>query len=167
MSSKIDVRDIVRDHVATLVSYRTKQRSLSDVVTFFVLPSLFGAVMLSRGYVLMRESCNVLITTLAVFAGLLFNLLVLVHTLMRRADSRVSPDESALVQQIASNISFATLVALFSLVPLTAQAVRNQEDRIGIVLSAIAFAVIANLCLTLLMILKRVHTLLRNEMVRS
>ena len=167
MSSKIDIRDIIQDHLSTLEDFRTGKRSKFDIFTFFVVPVLVGSVFFSRSYVLVRESCNVMITALAVLAGLLFNLLVLVHTVVRRSDSRVSADESALVKQIASNISFATLAALISLVPLTVQAVRNCRDLSGEMLSAISFTIVTNLCLTLLMVLKRVHTLLSNEMARG
>ena len=167
MSSKIDVRDLVRDHLATLVDRRTGRKSALDLTVFFVLPLIASAALAARGWTLSREASSILITALSIFAGLLFNLLVLVHGLIRRDDPLLQVDERVLLKQIYANISFATLISLTALVPLVGQALWNDAGWPGRLLSSLSYFLIGNFLLTLFMILKRVHTLLGNEFARG
>lgn len=167
MSSKIDVRDLVRDHMATLVDRRTGKSSKLDLAVFFVLPLAVASVLALRDWTLSHEASSILITALSIFAGLLFNLLVLVHGLIRREDPLRQADERVLVKQIYANISYATLVSLSALLPLVGQALWDSGGWPGRVLSFIGYFLIGNFLLTLYMILKRVHTLLGNEFSRG
>jgi hypothetical protein len=163
---KIDIRDIIHDHMRTLVNSATGSRSAGDLALFFIVPLIVGVAAVALDVPIRNTAANVLITALAIFTGLLFNLLVLVHGLIRRGDPLVSGAEVELLRQIYANISFAVLISLTSLVPLVLQAVLDASNALGKTLSVLIYFFVVNFILTLMMILKRVHALLGNEFQR-
>lgn len=163
MFTKIDVRQIVADHWHTLRDYGRNRQSPADVGLFVVLPvalALGGGLL---GFVLSGAAVGVIITALAVFAGLLFNLLLLAHGIIRRADTAPHfADERKLLEEVYSNIAYAILAAITCIVVLLGSFI-ERPDWVPRAISAVGLAVLAHFLLTLLMILKRVHVLLSRE----
>ena len=163
MLAKIDIRDIVRDHLATLVDYRTQKSSGLDYVLFFVVPAVAAAGLMYVKVGLTDTAVNVLITALSIFAGLLFNLLVLIASLV---DKRSAPtgesDARQVMKSIYANIAYSLLVSLLTLLPLGVFATLNDALAKKIAM-AVSYYFIGHFALTLLMVLKRMHVLLSFE----
>jgi hypothetical protein len=161
--AKIDIRDIVRDHLATLVDYRTQRASPLDYVLFFVVPAVVAAALMFLKVGLTDSAVNVLITALSIFAGLLFNLLVLIASL---ADKRAAPtgesDARQVMKSIYANIAYSLLVSLLTLLPLGLFATLKDELAKKIAM-AVSYYFIVHFALTLMMVLKRMHILLSFE----
>lgn len=160
MFNKIDVRDIVRDHFKTLTNYSTGRRAWLDFALFLVIPALIAFVAVASGLTLGDTALTVLITAIAVLGGLLFNLLVLVHTVAYRFKSPTGDkDGMKFVSEIYSNVSYCILVSLLSLVPLTLLPIVSG-NLVRVTLSGFGFFLSLHLLLSLLMLLKRLHALL-------
>ena len=160
MFNKIDVRDIVRDHFRTLTNYGTGRSALADYVLFLLIPALSAGAAAWTKVTLSDTALTVLVTAIAVLGGLLFNLLVLVHTVARRFKSSVGErDDMRFVSEIYSNVSYSILVSLLALVPLTLIPI-SLAGVIRVALNAVAILLSLHLLLTLLMLLKRLHALL-------
>jgi hypothetical protein len=165
MLRRIDVRVIVRDHIGTLTDYRTGRRYLGDYVLFFVAPIVAAALLLWQCVLLNATIANIVITSLAIFAGLLFNLLLLAHGMIRSTPPD-GVDEKRLIVEIYSNISYAILVSLAAIV---VSLISYISPALWFVYSASALAhfLVLNFLLTLLMILRRIHILLSKEFGRA
>lgn len=163
MFSKIDIRSIVVDHYRTLVSFKTGQHLFSDYFLFVGTPIIFSVIFYSYCLKIDSSSASVITTAVTILAGLLFNLLVLIHTVSNKNVSYTTKkDTYAIFIEVYSNISYSIFVSLISLVPLIFLSIvtNNFFARIA---SSIVIFLITHLLLTLLMILKRIHFMLRLE----
>lgn len=165
MLRRIDVRDIVRGHIETLTEYGTSRAHRGDYLLFFGVPLVMMAGLLWTQVLLTRDMANIIITSLSIFAGLLFNLLLLTHGMLRSVPQEKTV-EKTLIREIYSNISFAILVSILIIITCTAF---YFSARPWFVLSvtAVSHFLVANFALTLLMILRRIHILLSNEFNRA
>lgn len=175
MLSKIDISKILRDHLATL--RRTDQGngkySQGDFTLFFYLPAIAAIVLVGYGVLLDKDSIAILLSAFAIFTGLLFNLLVLIFNQFQETEPPpVVSKENPLVDT-------ATINERIRKAELLKQAFANVSYCIflGILLSAACLAALSNICvvkhvasilvfyggfnfaLTLLMVLKRFHSL--------
>ncbi len=165
MFRRIDVRDIVKGHMATLTEYGTGRRHNGDYMLFFGLPLILTAGLLWTKVHVTNEIATIIITALSIFAGLLFNLLLLAHGMIR-STPQDNLDEKRLIREIYSNISYAILVSILVIIVCMAF---YFSKRPWFVLGVTAFThfFIANFVLTLLMILRRIHILLSKEFQRG
>jgi hypothetical protein len=169
MFSKINVIRIVRDHIRTLRDYGTARLSFGDLTLFFVIPLIVAAVMSWLGKTLSIDTINVLIQAFAILVGLLLNLLVLIFTAIRReavigADPNQKLEQQTkitILKETFANLSYSVLVGLI-IALLLLLALRHNSL---IVRTATFFIYAGSLhfVLTLLMVLKRVHSLLGGE----
>lgn len=163
MSKKLDARDIVADHFGTLVDYRTGESSTLDVLVFFGVPAVGALAMLWCGMRLNQGQTTVLITALSIFAALLFNLLLLTHSII--TDAEVGEDTTRRprrLREIYSNISYSILVAVLA-VALLLLNVLFEVVWVSVSTSGLVYFLVANFLLTLFLILKRIHLMLREE----
>lgn len=159
MTSKIDPRDIISDHISTLVDAGTENLSLSDISVFFVVPVLFGsAFTILSGVGFSDNGVGIWIGAFSILAGLLINVLVLLYTV-----KEVGPTQSEscaqrkLIQEVNANLLYAILVATTTIVALCILPALNGWGERIVSGSVIALAV--NFALTLLMTLKRLKIL--------
>ncbi len=161
MLGKIDPRDIVRDHFRTLVRYRENRISLADLVLFLLAPLALSVAAAALHIVLSPVAVDVLTNAMAILAGLLLNLLVLIHTLARGYQGPTgAADARDLLQQVYANIAYSILLSLLALVPLVFVASAPDSSFVASAASALAMFFVIHFTLTLLMVLKRVHALL-------
>ena len=118
MSNKINIINIVRDHISTLKDFDKDAYSISDLSIFFILPLIVSSIILFFNIILSNELVNVLVMSLSVFAGLLFNLLLLVYDIMRKSGSGDRPLKGALLKELYSNISFGILISVITIILL-------------------------------------------------
>mgnify|MGYP001792486391 FL=1 len=147
MFTRLNVRVILADHLKTLRSHRTGKIRASEFFLFFVLPMFIALVAVYPLQVLLTENLvNLLITVFSIFAGLLFNLLILVFEIADKESDKAkslilnrssyeaknSQDlldttqetlkDSRLVREILYetyiNISFCKLISIFGIMTL-------------------------------------------------
>jgi hypothetical protein len=166
MFGKIDVRDILRDHFRTMVDYSTGRSSVADISLFLLLPVATAIGLDQAGVLIDGRAVSVLITAVSILGGLLFNVLVLIHTVAARFVAPTGQrDGNRFLSEIYSNIAYAILLCLVTLVPLALLAMASTPWLLR-ALSVAAVFLLVHLLLTLLMILKRLHALLRLEIGR-
>lgn len=163
MFSKIDIRSIVADHYRTLISFKTKKFLFSDYFLFVGTPVIFSGIFYFYCLKIDSSAASVITTAVTILAGLLFNLLVLIHTVSNRNESYTTKKDTYIIfMEVYSNISYSIFVSLISLIPLIFLSIVTNDYSARIV-SAIVIFLIIHLLLTLLMILKRIHFMLRLE----
>lgn len=173
MFDKIDVRRILRDHLATLRDERTGKRSLPDILLFFILP-VAAAVLVPYSRSLKPDTIGILLTSLSVFAALLFNFLLLVYDVTQRQRTQAVQAQSDLERELQArklgilretydNVSFCILVSVLGVVALLASLMAKEQSVVARVLSGVSCYLVCVFLLTLFMVLKRVHILVSVE----
>lgn len=162
MSSKINVWHIVEDHLATLVVYGTQKASKIDYVVFYVLPFVCTAGLTWQGFRLDTSESTILITALSIFAALLFNLLLLTHSIVSSTGFDEHPRRHELLEQIYAHISYAILVAVVAVAFLLLDVVW-PNCIVNTIASFVVYFFVMNFLATLLLILKRIHEMLSRE----
>ena len=186
MFDNINVWVIVKGHLKTLKVYRSDKTSTEDVILFLVIPFLGAlSLVLFLDYRLDVDAINALITSLSVFSGLLFNLLLLIYDLLRKEntkdDSKIIPEESirdeskeiseevssslrrTFLSHIYAHISFTILTAVLSITLLLFLFIKINFPILTISINVAVIFLIINFILTMLMILQRVHILISTE----
>lgn len=166
--TKINVSDIVRDHLNTLIHEHNGKRSGPDLILFYGMPIIVATLLLWLKGVFGGAIGGVMVTAFSIFAALLFNLLLLTYDIVRKTDGITPADKlkARFLRQIHSNISYAVLISLTLIVILLAYFVVISSPRLATVRQMLAFTVYAlatNFILTILMVLKRAHILLSKE----
>ncbi len=194
MFDNINVWVIIKSHLKTLKVYRSDKTSTEDVILFLIIPFL-GAVslVLFLDYRLDVDAINALITSLSVFSGLLFNLLLLIYDLLRKENSKEDTDENiketpkkntrkipkgnsgeisdedpsslrrTFLGHIYAHISFTILTAVLSITLLLFLFIKINLPILAISVNVAVIFLIINFILTMLMILQRVHILISKE----
>lgn len=161
---KVNVSAIVRAHFRTLRRPKGDRMAWDDWSVFVIAPSLAATALTYGGVRLTDAATNGLLTALSIFAGLLFNLLLLAHGLVRRNEGGSwAPHDVEMMREIYNNISYSILLSVFTLVALLLVLLLGKQPLLLTCVSWIVFAAVANFLVTLLMILKRIHFLLTHD----
>jgi len=162
MFSKIDVFDIIRDHCKTLSNYNTKRILWGDVVSLFFIPLILAVIFFYLNVVIIEGLRNLLVTSLSIFAALLFNLLLLIYDIVKKGSSKDTLKNDFL-EEIYKNISFTILLSIITVIFLVFATLLPQNTIFSRIIDSLSAYLIIVFVLTLLMILKRVHILLTHE----
>jgi hypothetical protein len=161
--AKINLIPIVKAHLDTLVDASVASNKIFkfDLVTFYAAPLVFGSI-IGYFFVPSETLISVLITSLSVFAALLFNLLMLVLGVIEK---RKGNKNFILVQrETYANIAYSILVSLVAvgllIVPYFVTATENDYVILRKVFWGAVFFLLLNFGLTMAMILKRMHAIL-------
>ena len=161
MGSKINVAEILRDHRATIYDAETGLLAWSDVWWFAGAPLVVSATMLMGGIYISQSAVGNVIAVFSLLAGLLLNLLVLVFDL--RLKESVPARSRKKIGELYYNISFGVLLAISLTVPCLLLLWDGAPDWLRILLSGAIYFGAAHFASTVLMILKRVHKLLKAD----
>ena len=177
MFDKINIKNIIKDHFSTLVNERTGNKSVIDYFVFIGIPILISSLLV---FVFddLKQFATILITSLSIFTGLLFNLILLTYDLIKRNEAepiqvdvenerktKLDDDKKVkgkILKQIFTNISYSILIAIFSIISLLLLYIWDHHLYKLIIVFLVYFFVV-NFFLTLLMVLKRTHRLLSSE----
>ena len=173
MFDKVNIAKIVRDHLGTLKDNSTGRYRKFDLFLFFLVPLFVAAAFLKLYGALPASLIGVIVTSLSIFTALLLNLLLLAYNITRNSmsprDEHIHKMREKLFHEIFSNIAFAVLVALVIVVFVLFFGV--MSDRASLLafnkLSFVIYYLGTLFFLTMLMLLKRVYSLLSNEQVAS
>jgi hypothetical protein len=175
MSSKINVKEILSGHFRTLTNSSGKI-SVADLVTFFLVPVILGGLPAAYGCNLSKDLVGLLVNFGSILTALLLSVLVLVYDQESKLDPRREPSHDAkkrLLKDLYFNISFSiigamTLVVL-CFVHTAASGVYHDvvtktfNFRVKydvLLLSPAIIFISSNLLLNIVMIVKRLHSLL-------
>jgi magnesium-transporting ATPase (P-type) len=165
MIFKFSIWRIVIDHIDTLRNAKSRKYRPLDFITLFAVPVSIGGMATYYGYTLNKEIINSLMTSLSVFAALLFNLLLLVYSIVQR-DSTAGLEKvrTKFLKEIYANISFCILLTVITIALLLITFIGIDAPRFTLILTLTVYSLTAIFLLTLLMILRRVHALLFGEL---
>ncbi|MEN5425384.1 hypothetical protein ABE522_03270 [Stenotrophomonas pennii] len=187
MSGKINVWSVFCGHMATMRHHGEDRVSVLDVTVFFICPGIVAAVVYLSDIPLTDSLIGALINASAILLGLLLNLLVLMFDQKSKAaellDRLSRPDCSSgggasvpvaqdkirhirlrgvVITESVSNISFAVLLCIASLVSLLGFSMRGEAgggDSLESFVCSLNTFLWLNVSLTILMIIKRVFVL--------
>ncbi|MFK7906520.1 MAG: hypothetical protein AB8B69_15425 [Chitinophagales bacterium] len=115
MSSKIGIRKILKDHLATLVDQNTNKPGGDDISYFLLLPFIISFCIVFCFDFDFKENSELkktLISSLAIFVGLLFNALVMIINMTKDLDKTTSAYEISC--QLISNISYSIIIVFLA-----------------------------------------------------
>lgn len=161
---KIDPTPICAQHWATLVDDNTGATRPRDVVLFYGVPAVLAVALAWYGVRLSDSALGILTNALALLAGLLFNLLVLLHGLVwPPKDHPMQQTAQRLGSHVYANIAYSILISLVALLPLAVASNYERGQSGRSVAGLIAVALVSHFGLTMFMVLKRMTTMLRAE----
>lgn len=180
MSSKINVWSIVTGHIKTFCDASTKKVSFFDYATFYIAPAAIAILFSFFGIKLTSDANSLLVNFGAIFTALLLSVLVLVYDQGEKLRGIV--DESIkhsidlkkdLLDQLYFNICYAIVISValvflclvYTFLPdkaytLSIDKLSFSLDLKLFIASPLILMVVLNLLLTILMVVKRMHTLL-------
>lgn len=177
MSSKVNIFGIVKGHIATL-SDPAGKISWMDIVTFFAMPGVAAIIGVMAGYNLNKDVASMLVNFGAIFTALLLSVLVLVYDQENKLRSSSDRDlfygkKCELLGQLYFNICFSIISSLVLIAlclghtvldgvvhKLAFREVCYPIDYARYIVTPLIVFVVANLMLTILMVVKRIHAIL-------
>lgn len=172
---KINISKIVEDHIDTLKYYNTNKKSKGDIFLFFIVPLILSSAIVYFEFIPTEGTITIFVTALSIFAALLFNLLLLIYDITSKSKNTEQKDEltSSFIKEIYSNVSFSILIAITTIILsivyyIWISTCTSEVEIINLSLTTYIFSFLIyyfmiQFLLTLLMILKRIHALLSNE----
>lgn len=169
---KINIGPIIGDHLRSLRNENDQSRSYIDYFIFFVIPILCGVYSYRENFRLDRESYNASITFFGIFVALLLNIQMAIFSIYQRKWNRdlesiyVDNDRAdveirrRLLEQLNSNISYLIIVCCITLVLVLSSYIRSTSN---LVVAALTVVLYAHFILTMLMVVKRSHSLFQRE----
>lgn len=159
MFTKIDISKILKNHFATLYNANTKRPAVDDYVTFFVVPVLVSITLVCLDIYMSDSAINIVISSLSIFVGLLFNVIVLIFDLVKR--DQTNNIKNIVIKQLISNIAYTIFISIISILLLLFTFIDNRITTI--IFSSAAYFLLTNFLFTVLMILKRMFHLFHSE----
>jgi amino acid transporter len=172
MFSKINCWQIVKDHFLTLRDHKANKMSTGDAVLFIVAPLVISlSIFFGLQFRLDTNVSNALMTSLSVFSALLFNLLLLIYDIVRKEEKERKEEKDSkkdtllleLLRQIYANISYSIFISVFTVAILLINFLDIKNICFVVIINCVVYYLTVQFVLTLFMILKRVHVLLKKE----
>ena len=167
MIDKINVSKIIKDHMSSFRDYRTNRYRYGDFLLFLGSPLFIALTLIYFNVLLSENVVSILITAFSIFTALLLNLLILVYDVVQKSkEDSMNKLKTRFIKEIYVNISFSVLTSIlliFLLLFICFIGVYRTKVLV-IVLQFTVYYLTFLFLLTLLMVLKRVHVLLSNEM---
>lgn len=172
MSSKIDVREIVSGHFSTMkiVSVSPARISWLDLFIFFGAPLAVAVVCPLLGFSAEKDFISLLVNFGSIFTALLLSVLVLVFdkeaTISALPDNPIKALKLNILKELYYNICYAILMSMMvAAVAMLCQITVGEDcGWVNIMhvyfLSPLSIFLVLNVFLTILMIVKRIHTML-------
>lgn len=159
MLAKINITRIIKNHFETLQNANTKKASFDDYLTFLIIPFAITAILFYFKVYITETALNVVISTLSILVGLLFNVVVLIFDIIKRDSA--NKIKNIVLKQILSNIAFTILLSIISILFTLLTLIENCYTKI--IFNSILFFLLINFAVTVLMILKRMFHLFHTE----
>lgn len=156
---KVNVWNIIDDHLDTLVNDNNHKHAFDDWFTFIIVPFIFSLLLVYNGITLENDAITIIITALSILVGLLFNVIVLLFDIIHRDAKK--PHKNKLLKQLTSNISYSILISVLIIgVSIITYSKNYLIEKIS---DFVVYFLIANFTVTFLMILKRTYIMFQQE----
>ncbi|WP_286271952.1 hypothetical protein [Thalassotalea hakodatensis] len=184
MSSKINVIEIITGHFNTLKSSSDSKLNYTDLFTFILLPVIVACLTVFFGFKQSDQMSSLLVNFGAIFTALLLSVLVLVYDQGNKLTEKLESNNNqpilkakqSLLDELYYNICYSIVVSVIlvflcliekalrgCVLDFTIQNIHfNLQPDVWFFSPLIVFFTI-NLMLTILMIVKRMHTLLTTK----
>lgn len=157
---KINVYDVIVRHLKTLTNASTKKAESGDYFLFLIFPIIVTSILLYFKIYLNKDFVGILATSLSIFIGLFFNVIVLMFDLVNK--TKRESVKNLLLKELLLNISFEIFISvfciLFSIISLC------ENCYIKLISNAISYFLTTLFFTTLLMILKRTFNIFIKEL---
>ena len=157
--NKININQILKSHFATLQNDNSNKAEFDDYLTFLIVPIIVATGLLYFDIHLKDSAVNIVITTLSILVGLLFNVIVLIFDIIKRDASQKL--KNTVLKQLLANISFTILLSIVTI--LFTLATYFDIEYIKEIATWIVYFLLTVFIFTVLMVLKRMYLLFRNE----
>jgi len=114
MFDKINILEIVKNHISTLVDARTKKAGLGDYLLFYIIPIVVSTILLLLKIKLDKDAVAIISGSLSLFVGLFFNIIVLIFDLISRDDR--TNNQITQLREVIHNISFIILLSIVCII---------------------------------------------------
>lgn len=171
MSSKISIRKILADHKRTLVDQNTKKPGGDDLFYFYIIPIGLPFILVFLlgfdfgNYIDLRKT---IVSSLAIFVGLLFNALVILINIAKNGDTQNI--RKTVIQQLIANISFNILTAFIAVVFILVRFIEIPTlfevvylPTTTQILDTISIGLLISFFVTFLMVMKRTYLIINTE----
>lgn len=171
MSSKINIGGIIKGHMDTLVDQNTNKPSGSDLIYFYIIPIFLPIIIVFfmdfnfEKYIDLQKT---IVSSLAIFVGLLFNALVVLINIAKNGDA--GSVRKKVIQELVANISFniltafiAVLFILLRFIDMPVLLVVHKLPTTHEILDVIALTLLFSFFVTFLMIMKRTYLIINAE----
>jgi hypothetical protein len=153
--SKIDITDIIKEHIKTLKIFGSERVSINDISVFFILPIFISIILVL--YIKVDDTrIGIIVTAFTIFIGLLFNILAILLAFDGERNKQV---DKKFIKEVLYNVSFAIVVSILVLVVSILRFI-SLYSYMYLILDFILFYLIVLFVLTLFMVLKRLFNLL-------
>lgn len=166
MFQKINIWCIVKDHLVTLKNDNSDKPEFKDYLLFLLIPMAVPAILICVFKRELSESLiNILITVLSIFVGLLLNVMVVIFDIIKKNEKTV---KLRLIKETYSNISFAILISIITIIPLIGCYLPSCSPKLStriilLVSNSLSYYFLTLFFITLLMIVRRIHIILTDE----
>lgn len=160
---RINVTAIIRNHLASLKNVNTGKSEFSDFILFLFLPILMAGTLIFFKVTLTEGMINILITSLSIFIGLFFNVLVLIiGTLVKNATENL---EKKILQELIDNVSYTIIISMLSI--LFGIFSIGFKGIMGSVFNGVTFFILFHFLMTVLLVLKRIYLLFTHQLNKT
>lgn len=171
MSAKINICSIISGHINTLKNASDSKFSGIDFLTFFGIPILIAVISSFYDLKITDSIVSLLVNFGAIFTALLLSVLVLVYDQNSKLDDRNTKSpvnffklKKELLNQLYYNICYSVILSLILILScLVESIIRNISYLDRFVFIPVIVFVSIHLMLTIVMIVKRMHTLLTTD----
>lgn len=176
MSSKINILGIISNHWSTLTDARNNKASKADLVCFVGIPFTIASLSLYFDIVVNSNTNSILVNFGSIFTALLLSVLVLVYDQRTKIDVKEYTSnpllklKSELLAQLFYNICYSILISIIMVVIcLFGEILNGMKWQIfegfelnvhRMIFSPLSLFFLTHLILTVLMVLKRLQSLL-------
>lgn len=170
MSSKLNISQIVLDHIKTLRAFKSQNVSKIDVFVFYIFPLIIAFTLSYFGSTAFEKTYSLLSTSFSIFAALLFSLLAIIYMLHQywtnpsnggTALNKQIERKRELLSQTFSNVSYCILICVVNVVTIV---VVSSTSVVGEKVEAfVVYYLSIHFLFTLLMVLKRMHLLIADD----
>ncbi len=168
MPSKFSIIDILRDELSTLRDFSSGNLSKIDIFVNLFFPAMLSIMFVSFDRLISGSMINSILTAFSVFAALLLNLMILVYTIVSRENSKSEETKKdklklMLLKETYTNIQFSVLMSVFIIICLLLILFLPSSKYINVTLSLLIYYFIFVFIFTILMVLKRTHIVMKQE----
>ncbi|MBN1315169.1 MAG: hypothetical protein JXA42_06870 [Anaerolineales bacterium] len=165
--SRFSIINIIKDHLKTLCNFKSGKTNWFDVIVSLIVPIILAIIVVCTNLIrLDNQAIDILVTSLSIFAALLFNLLLLIYDIVSRGTNNQRPLVPKFLGEIYSNVSFSILLSVLAVILLMGAyfvlKIPTNLSFIGKLIDVAVFSLIGQFLFVLLMILKRIHAVLKH-----